>query len=183
MQWLRLKGCHVACDEWTSGEICSLQHMWVTGSVMWAAASDESLKFGVQGATATNWFPRVNGARDNGIWLYHHCHVFCSERVDASGATGQRLKEGGSINKSLVCLGKIISTLGKFLRYLHKSTICCLQISWHCFEFHFLLYSYLLCIFYVIFYTVVISFVYERDDSFVFLEWTKKCCVVEMILS
>ena len=44
--------------------------MWVTGSVMWAAASDESLKFGVQGATATNWFPRVNGARDNGIWLY-----------------------------------------------------------------------------------------------------------------
>ena len=65
MQWLRLKGCHVACDEWTSGEICSLQHMWVTwvtGSVMWAAASDESLKFGVQGASATNWFPRVNGA-------------------------------------------------------------------------------------------------------------------------
>ena len=70
MQWLRLKGCHVTCDEWTSGEICSLQHMWVTGTVMWAAASDESLKFGVQGATATNWFPRVNGARDNGIWLY-----------------------------------------------------------------------------------------------------------------
>ena len=72
MQWLRLKGCHVACDEWTSGEICSLQHMWVTGSVMWAATSDESLKFGVQGATATNWFPRVNGARDNGIWLLFH---------------------------------------------------------------------------------------------------------------
>ena len=70
MQWLRLKGCHVACDEWTSGEICSLQHMWVTGSVMWAVASDESLKFGVQGATATNWFPRVNGVRDNRIWLY-----------------------------------------------------------------------------------------------------------------
>ena len=70
MQWLRLKGCHVACDEWTGGEICSLQHMWVIGSVMWAAASDESLKFGVQGATATNWFSRVNGARDNGIWLY-----------------------------------------------------------------------------------------------------------------
>ena len=72
MQLLRLKGCHVACDEWTSGEICSLQHMWVIGSVMWAAASDKSLKFGVQGATATNWFPRVNGARDNGIWLYHN---------------------------------------------------------------------------------------------------------------
>ena len=70
MQWLRLKGCHVAYDEWTSGEMCSLQHMWVTGSVMWAATSDESLKFGVQGATATNWFTRVNGARDNRIWLY-----------------------------------------------------------------------------------------------------------------
>ena len=55
MQWLRLKGCHVACDEWKSGEICSLQHMWVIGSVMWAAASDESRKFGVQGATATDF--------------------------------------------------------------------------------------------------------------------------------
>ena len=71
MQWPRLKACHVACDEWTSGEICSLQHMWVIGSVMWAAASDESLKFGVHSATATNWFPRVNGAQDNRIWLYH----------------------------------------------------------------------------------------------------------------
>ena len=70
VQRLRLKGCHVACDEWTSGEICSLQHMWVTGSVMWAAVNDESLKFGVKGATGTNWFPRVNGVRDNGIWLY-----------------------------------------------------------------------------------------------------------------
>ena len=34
MQWLRLKACHVAWDEYASGEICSLQHMWVTGSVM-----------------------------------------------------------------------------------------------------------------------------------------------------
>ena len=31
MQLLRLKGCHVACDECASGEICSHQHMWVTG--------------------------------------------------------------------------------------------------------------------------------------------------------
>ena len=29
-QWLRLKSCHVTCDECVSGEICSLQHMWVT---------------------------------------------------------------------------------------------------------------------------------------------------------
>ena len=72
MQWLRLKACHVACDEYTSGEFCSLQKMWVTGSVMWAVASGESLKFGVQGASAsaTNWFSRVNGAQDNGIRLY-----------------------------------------------------------------------------------------------------------------
>ena len=73
MQWLRLKGCHVACYEWESWEICSLQHMWVTGSVMWAAASDESLKFGVQGASATNWFPRVNGMGfdcSKPAWIY-----------------------------------------------------------------------------------------------------------------
>ena len=31
MQWLRLKGCHVACNECARGEICSYQRMWVTG--------------------------------------------------------------------------------------------------------------------------------------------------------
>ena len=35
-----------------------------------------------------------------------------SERADTSGACGDRLKEGGSINKSLVTLGNVISTLG-----------------------------------------------------------------------
>ena len=39
-------------------------------SVIRAVASGTSLKFGVQGASATNWFSRVNGARDNGILLY-----------------------------------------------------------------------------------------------------------------
>ncbi len=34
-----------------------------------------------------------------------------SERADASGATGQRLKEGAHINKSLVTLGSVISAL------------------------------------------------------------------------
>ena len=48
MQWLRSKVCH---DECVSGEICSLQHMWVTRSVMWAVASGKSLKFGVQGVS------------------------------------------------------------------------------------------------------------------------------------
>ena len=94
MQWLRSKGCHVASDEWMSGEICSLQHMWVIGSVMWAAESDESLKFGVQGATVTNWFSRVNGARDNGIWLYisimtlRTCaHVHCCDHTSQDRST------------------------------------------------------------------------------------------------
>ena len=35
----------------------------------------------------------------------------CSERASATGSEGVRLKEGGSINKSLVCLGTVISTL------------------------------------------------------------------------
>ena len=39
-------------------------------SVIRAVASGASLKFGVQGASATNWFSWLNGARDNGIRLY-----------------------------------------------------------------------------------------------------------------
>ena len=39
-------------------------------SVIRAVASGVSLKFGVQGASATNWLSRVNGVRDNGIRLY-----------------------------------------------------------------------------------------------------------------
>ena len=56
-----------------NGRVEKFAHFNTCGSpalVMWATASDESLKFGVQGASATNWFPRVNGARDNGIRLY-----------------------------------------------------------------------------------------------------------------
>ena len=37
-----------------------------------------------------------------------------SERVSATGAEGLRLKEGGNINKSLACLGNVISALGIF---------------------------------------------------------------------
>lgn len=36
-----------------------------------------------------------------------------SERANASGATGQRLKEGAHINKSLVTLGSVISALAE----------------------------------------------------------------------
>ena len=37
-------------------------------------------------------------------------HLFCalSERADATGATGARLSEGASINKSLSTLGNVI---------------------------------------------------------------------------
>lgn len=38
-------------------------------------------------------------------------NCLCSERASATGAEGVRLKEGGSINKSLVCLGTVISAL------------------------------------------------------------------------
>ncbi|XP_076235557.1 kinesin-like protein 98A isoform X2 [Calliopsis andreniformis] len=37
-----------------------------------------------------------------------------SERANATGATGQRLKEGAHINKSLVTLGSVISALAEF---------------------------------------------------------------------
>lgn len=36
-----------------------------------------------------------------------------SERADSTGATGQRLKEGAHINKSLVTLGSVISALSE----------------------------------------------------------------------
>jgi len=42
-----------------------------------------------------------------------------SERASLTGADGDRLKEGGSINRSLVCLGTVISSLGK------KETVLC----------------------------------------------------------
>lgn len=39
--------------------------------------------------------------------------LFPSERANATGATGQRLKEGAHINKSLVTLGSVISALSE----------------------------------------------------------------------
>ena len=36
-----------------------------------------------------------------------------SERTDTAGTTGDRLKEGGAINKSLSVLGNVISQLAK----------------------------------------------------------------------
>ncbi|XP_049854546.1 kinesin-like protein Klp98A isoform X1 [Schistocerca gregaria] len=45
-----------------------------------------------------------------------------SERADTSGATGQRLKEGAHINKSLVTLGSVISALAEHSSNDSKST-------------------------------------------------------------
>ena len=47
--------------------------------------------------------------------VHRQCCIFDSERADATGATGVRLKEGGNINKSLVTLGSVISSLGTWL--------------------------------------------------------------------
>jgi hypothetical protein len=49
--------------------------------------------------------------------LFHFFHFYFSERADASGATGQRLKEGAHINKSLVTLGSVISALAELSSY------------------------------------------------------------------
>ena len=51
-------------------------------SVIRAVASGTSLKFGVQGASGTNWFSRVSGARDNGIRLY--CTVTNADKLEPS---------------------------------------------------------------------------------------------------
>ena len=68
MQWLRLKGCHVACDECASGEICSHQHMWVTGlSYGQSTASGASLKFGVQGASLLTDFRELTACEITGF--------------------------------------------------------------------------------------------------------------------
>ncbi|XP_060645845.1 kinesin-like protein Klp98A isoform X1 [Drosophila nasuta] len=47
-----------------------------------------------------------------------------SERANATGATGQRLKEGAHINKSLVTLGSVISALAEqtSAAHMHNST-------------------------------------------------------------
>ena len=39
-----------------------------------------------------------------------------SERADSTGATGDRLKEGANINKSLTTLGKVIAALAEMVR-------------------------------------------------------------------
>lgn len=59
--------------------------------------------------------------------------LFCfSERASATGAEGIRLKEGGNINRSLVCLGNVISALGMFTtKHLAPTTLCCVIMHLH----------------------------------------------------
>ena len=59
-------GLSIACDECAIGEIWSLQHMWVTDCVMWAAASGDPLKFGVQGVSVTD-FHELMGCDITGV--------------------------------------------------------------------------------------------------------------------
>ena len=47
------------------------------------------------------------------VYFFFVCVCVSSERATATGAEGERLKEGGSINRSLVCLGTVISSLGE----------------------------------------------------------------------
>ena len=52
----------------------------------------------------------------------------CSERVDSTGATGDRLKEGAAINQSLLSLGNVIHALaeqceGKNTRVPFRSSV------------------------------------------------------------
>lgn len=49
---------------------------------------------------------------------------FHSERANSTGATGQRLKEGANINKSLVTLGSVISALGLLVINLPPKVGC-----------------------------------------------------------
>lgn len=48
------------------------------------------------------------------VCFFFDTNFFLSERASASGAVGDRLKEGANINKSLVTLGIVISTLGEY---------------------------------------------------------------------
>lgn len=47
------------------------------------------------------------------IFLYSLVDLAGSERANSTGATGQRLKEGANINKSLTSLGKVIAGLAE----------------------------------------------------------------------
>lgn len=55
----------------------------------------------------------VDGLPSETVSKIHLVDLAGSERADSTGATGQRLKEGAHINKSLVTLGSVISSLAE----------------------------------------------------------------------
>ena len=55
----------------------------------------------------------LQGVPHETVSKIHLVDLAGSERADATGATGQRLKEGAHINKSLVTLGSVISALSE----------------------------------------------------------------------
>lgn len=84
----------------------------------------------------------IDGLPTETVSKIHLVDLAGSERANASGATGQRLKEGGHINKSLVTLGSVISALaeasknqninsGKRVRKLVKNDFTNFSWSFH----------------------------------------------------
>jgi hypothetical protein len=59
------------------------------------------------------WKKNITAGKSVIIFCTFSCHYFPagSERADSTGATGDRLKEGANINKSLSALGNVISAL------------------------------------------------------------------------
>ena len=98
--------------------------MWVTSSVIRAVASGASLKFGVQCASATNWFSRVNGARDNGIWLYRSGSTFTQVMACCQDST-KPLPEPMLKNHQL---GPVTITRGQFRKEYVSHEL--LKLTW-----------------------------------------------------
>ena len=60
-------------------------------------------------------FLTANISRSTVLTIVPNIFMCYSERASATGAEGERLKEGGNINRSLVCLGTVISSLGEYV--------------------------------------------------------------------
>jgi kinesin family protein 1 len=50
-----------------------------------------------------------------------------SERANVSGTSGDRLKEGAMINKSLTTLGRVISALSKYVVHVVRKDVRCVD--------------------------------------------------------
>jgi len=82
---------------------------------LYAASHHETPRCRYQSRYRKSLSHQVNCAHD-ALTLFSHTppslvDLAGSERANSTGATGQRLKEGANINKSLTTLGKVISAL------------------------------------------------------------------------